>query len=870
MRAIVFPKAILLLTIIGLCASPIALASDEDTSSADQHHGYNGVFTGPYLNRVAFPIGAMGAGMFCLEGTGAISHLSVRNKPDLFNTPHTYAALCVLGENNIAKVLEGPVPTWRIFGLEGTGNGASGSNFGLPRFEDCSFLARFPFGIVKLKDDEVPLDVEITGWNPFTPGDADNSCLPVGALEYEFKNSTDREVRAVFSFNTKNFMAKEEEGDSTEAVESDSIGAIDGGFVLSEIGDSDHPENEGYFAAFIVGDKAVVDHCWFKGDWWDPVTLAWKNIQEGVLMDNPPIECSAPGASLFVPFTLGPGQEKTIRLLVAWYVPVTDMRYGEDPESPECCSVSAKAGCCSRPTEAENLETYMPWYIGRFKGIGELAEYWRTHYSKLREKSEIFSDTFYDTTLPPEVIEAVAANLTILKSTTMLRQKDGRLWCWEGSSEAIGCCHGSCTHVWNYAQALSHLFPDLERTLRQTEFNESQNAEGHQTFRAALPIRPVAHTFHAASDGQLGGIMKVYREWRISGDWTWLRSMWPKVKTSLDYCIKTWDPRGHGVLEEPHHNTYDIEFWGPDGMCTSFYLGALTAAIKMGEALSEDVTRYQSLLEKGKKYLENDLFDGEYFYQRIQTEGLDTEFVPLDMTANGSGYQDVVALLNKEGPKYQYGTGCLSDVVLGFWIARMCGLDEIVDVAKVRSTLKAIHKYNLKHDLTDFANPQRPAFAMGAEGGLLLCTWPKGGALSLPFVYSNEVWTGIEYQVASHLMLEGMVDEGLEIVRICRDRYDGRIRNPFNEYECGHWYARAMSSYGLIQGLTGVRYDAVDKTLYIDSRIGDNFRSFISTATGFGTVGLKDGKPFVEMKSGSLDVEKVIVSGKETSLEKTN
>ena len=134
---------------------------------------------------------------------------------------------------------------------------------------------------------------------------------------------------------------------------------------------------------------------------------------------------------------------------------------------------------------------------------------------------------------------------------------------------------------------------------------------------------------------------------------------------------------------------------------------------------------------------------------------------------------------------------------------------------KIASHLKSVHKYNLKTDLSNHANPQRPSYACGKEGGLLICTWPKGGELSLPFVYSDEVWTGIEYQVASHLMLMGMVEEGLDIVRACRDRYDGRIRNPFNEYECGHWYARAMSSYALLQGLSGARYDAVEKMLYL-------------------------------------------------------
>ncbi|UCE47948.1 MAG: hypothetical protein JSW47_20410, partial [Phycisphaerales bacterium] len=517
--------------------------------------------------------------------------------------------------------------------------------------------------------------------------------------------------------------------------------------------------------------------------------------------------------------------------------------------------------CCPSPT-------YVPWYAGRFKDIKEVSRYWRRNYDDLRGKTSRFTDTFYDSTLPAEVVEAVAANLTILKSPTVLRQTNGRLWCFEGCSDERGCCHGSCTHVWNYAQAIPHLFPSLERTLRETEFNESQDDRGHQTFRSALPIRPTTHDYHAASDGQLGGIMKVYREWRICGDTPWLKQLWPKVKISLDYCINTWDPRGKGVLEEPHHNTYDIEYWGPDGHCSSFYLGALAAAIEMGTALEDDVWRYRDLLAKGKTFLETELFNGEYFYQKIQTQGLNAVFRPLDSSHNGSGYSHIVKMLNTQGPKYQYGTGCLSDGVLGIWIGHMAGLGEIVDAEKVRSHLRAVHKYNLKHDLSDHANPQRPAFALGRDGGLLLCTWPRGGQLSIPFVYSDEVWTGIEYQVASHLMIEGMVREGLEIVQVCRDRYDGRVRNPFDEYECGHWYARALSSYGLLQGLTGLRYDAVDRKLYVNSRIGDNFRCFFSTESGFGTIGLKDGKPFMEIRSGELDVREVEVSGKRLSLQK--
>jgi hypothetical protein len=277
----------------------------------------------------------------------------------------------------------------------------------------------------------------------------------------------------------------------------------------------------------------------------------------------------------------------------------------------------------------------------------------------------------------------------------------------------------------------------------------------------------------------------------------------------------------------------------------------------MAEEVGDDPAPYQALLDKGAAFVGSELWNGEYMIQQVQWQGLRAADPTQQQGWNVNYSPEAVELLNKEGPKYQYGTGCLSDGVLGAWIAACSGVDEFLDREQVRSHLLSVHKYNLKHDLSEHANPQRPTYAAGKEGGLLLCTWPKGGALTLPFVYSDEVWTGIEYQVASHLMMMGHADEGLEIVRTVRDRYDGRVRNPFNEYECGHFYARAMASYGLLQGMTGVWYDAVDKVLTLKpSRPGD-FRAFLCTATGYGTVGVRDGAPFVEVRHGTIPYERI-------------
>ena len=828
-------------------------------ASGKNKRPYNTAYKGEYLNRVAFPIGGLGAGMFCMEGTGAISHMSVRNKPEIFNEPGMFAAISVKGIKNGAKLLEGPVPDWKKFGQRDAGNGLGGSTTGLPHFRNASFNVKFPFAYLDISDADLPFKVQVTGWSPFIPTDDDNSSLPVGSMEYKFTNTGKVTAEAIFSYNSKNFL-KIDQGENP-------IRSIQNGFILSEAGTNEKPYKTS-FAISTDDDATVVDHCWFRGGWWDPVTMAWNTVKNGEAKAVAPVDKDAPGASLFVPFTIAPGKEKTIRVMMAWYTPDSEQTYGKMGERKENCDPAS--GCCNSPADIGldkydkdfDGKFYKPWYSSRFSSVEEVAAYWKQQYDILKKNSTLFKNAFYASSLPPEVIEAVAANLTILKSPTVMRQYDGRLWNFEGCGDSGGCCHGSCTHVWNYAQAISHLFPALERSLRNTEFCESQDEKGHQNFRAVLPIKPASHDFHAAADGQLGGIMKVYREWRISGDSNWLKKIFPMVQKSIDYCINTWDPRHKGVIEEPHHNTYDIEFWGPDGMHTSFYLGSLNAITAMGKFLGKDVSKYQELLASGKKMIETELYDGEYFIQKIKVEGLTAQNPTVVQSFGGEYSKEAKELLEKEGPKYQYGKGCLSDGVLGAWISRMCGLDDTIDKTKIKSHLLAVYKYNLKENLSEHANPQRPAYALGDEGGLLLCSWPKGGKLSLPFVYSDEVWTGIEHQVASHLMLMGHVKEGLDILRASRSRYDGRIRNPFNEYECGHWYARALSSYGYLQALTGVRYDAVDKTLYIDSKVGD-FTSFLSTETGFGTISLKAGKPSLKTFYGRIEVSKTIVSGKQ-------
>ena len=830
-------------------------------------HRYNSDYAGASLERVAFPLGGIGAGMVCIEGSGALSHVSLRHHPDVRNEPLVFQAIHLRGVRDGTRLLEGPVPGWKLMHPWGgqSGSGGGGKSYGLPRFAQARMLPRFPFARIALSDPDLPIEAEIEAWSPFVPLCSNDSSLPVAALEVRIRNRTDAPIDAVYSFHARNFMAVEppKSGGSgsgccgggspkpqTVAGPPRGVHALDDGFVLWQPGNPGRAFDQGAFCARVAGESVAVDAAWFRGGWYDALSMVWKGIAAGSVLRNPGHQEGAPspGGSLAVPFRLEARAERVIRLLMCWHVPKSDIRAPRDEAATEGTSCGCQTEAC-----------HEPWYASRFADVRAVADAWAREYPRLRQESEKFREALYGTTLPPEVVEAVAANLAILKTPTVLRQADGRLWCFEGCSDATGCCYGSCTHVWNYAQAIPHLFPDLERSLRETEFGDGQDPQGHQSFRVPIPIRGATHQAFAAADGQLGGVVKVYRDWRISGETAWMKRLWPRVRASMEYCIRTWDPRRRGVLEEPHHNTYDIEFWGPDGMCASFYLAALEAACRMGREAGEDVGPFQELLARGRKALESELWNGEYFQQNVTWQGLaagdPTAVKPLAGEAYSS--PEALELLRREGPKYQYGPGCLSDGVLGFWLAAVSGIEGLCDDRKTASHLRSVFRYNFRSDLSLHANPQRPTYAVGTEGGLLLCSWPRGGELSLPFPYAKEVWTGIEYQVASHLMLSGMVEEGLAVVRAARDRYDGSVRNPFDEIECGHWYARAMSSYGLIQGLTGIRYDAVDRVLYVHPRISGDFRSFLCTAQGYGHVGVRDGKVLVEVASGKITVERI-------------
>ncbi|MDB5327214.1 MAG: hypothetical protein JWM57_2783 [Phycisphaerales bacterium] len=800
------------------------------------------------LAQIAMPMGGLGSGCICLNGIGGLHDFSIRNRPATTAVPDNhgvsdaaFALVRIKGAKPVTLLVEGQLPRSWIYdrGLQSQGYRKGGQD-GLPRFRHSTFRSEYPFGHVHLTDPDVPIDITLTGWSPLVPLDERASSFPCAILDYTIKNTSRRAVSFEFSYHVSHWAPSAAGTDTTRTT------VIPNGVSLYNC-DPAEAETFGSAALSVIGHKPTIKASWFRGGWFDAISVLWRECASGRFEPTGATTTDRPGrngASILVKVRLEPGESVTIPIILTWHFP--NVHYGAGQSQSV---VQLGRG---------NVPLWKPWYTTQWADAAAVAADIHANYESLRRRTAAFKDALYSSTMPAAALDAVAANLAILKSPTILRQANGNVWAWEGCFTGIGCCHGSCTHVWNYAQALPHLFPSLERTLREQELERSMDDIGHVTFRAALPDGPVDHAFHAAADGQLGGILKLWRDWHISGDHEWLARLYPLAKRSLSFSVDHWDPQRKGLLSEPHHNTYDIEFWGPDGMCTSIYLNALVAMADLADACGDRTFAVdcRALARRGSAAAEKLLFNGSYYAQKVQWTQLKDRTVA-DRIAAGDPSDPEIALLSKEGPKYQYAGGCLADGIIGAWMAELYGIPSPLNSRHILTHLQSVFKHNFKSSLLRHANCQRSGYAVGDEPGLLLCTWPKGKAPTLPFPYADEVWTGVEYQVASHLLLHGQRAAAVKIIDAVRSRYDGITRNPFNEYECGSYYARAMSSYSLLQAFSGIRYSAVDRTLHVRPDKASPIQSFLSTATGYGAVRVDSRFLTITLLEGSLAISTI-------------
>jgi non-lysosomal glucosylceramidase len=422
---------------------------------------------------------------------------------------------------------------------------------------------------------------------------------------------------------------------------------------------------------------------------------------------------------------------------------------------------------------------------------------------------------------------------------------------WEGIHDRVGSCFGSCTHVWNYEQATAFLFGDLARNMRKIEFGVSIDSTGLMSFRTNLPLT-APRWGKAAADGQMGTIMKMYRDWQLSGDDAFLKKYWPEVKKALEFCwIKNgWDGDENGVMEGCQHNTMDVDYYGPNPQMELWYLGALRAGEEMAKYLGDKVfaKKCMRLFESGSAWTDKNLFNGEYYIQKIMPP----------MKAENINYLLAAGAPSRDwsNPDFQLGKGCLVDQLVGQYMAHVCGLGYLVDSAHIATTLKSIMKYNYRDDMYSHFNHLR-SYVFDDESALLMAGYPYERP-EYPFPYYNEVMTGFEYVAAIGMLYEGQTDNGLLCIKNIRDRFNGQKRNPFDEIECGHHYARAMASWAGILATTGFHYSGVKKSMAFTSKPGTYFWS---NGYAWGTCKVENMKATLAVLSGQVILSEFTLTG---------
>ena len=759
-------------------------------------------YTGEKLARVALPVGGIGTGTVSLTGWGAWRHWEVANRPAKGFTPVGQGRAAPLfalhaarrGEAPVTRLLEGPLPVGEWEGQEG----APMPNAGLPRFRRCKFHAAYPLGQVELADPAVPLRATLQVLNPLVPGDSESSGLPVAFVRIVLRNAARVPVRAAVVAALPNFIGM----DGFELQLDDFRGKLNPagakgnfntwretaglrGVVLDSRGvASDHPAR-GTLALATTATRGVTHRTgWLEHGWSDALLEFWDDFAADGKLEEHTTQSDTPTASLAVAVEVPPAGERSIDFVLAWHF----------PNRP---SWSAPAG--QTPALVGNH------YCTRFPDAWAAAAMAAAQWPELEAATVAFVRSVAESSLPPEVREAALSNLSTLRSQTCFRTADGRFYGWEGCFDRKGSCHGSCTHVWNYEHATAHLFPDLARAMREVELSDyTMDADGLMAFRVALPLQPGTSWKLAAADGQMGCLLKLHREWRLSGDTAWLRTLWPHARRALEFAWQPggWDADQDGVMEGCQHNTMDVEYFGPNPQMASWYLGALRAAAAMARALGETefAAKCDDLAARGRAWVDANLFNGDYYEHQIRPPG-SWDQVRSGLAA-GMGAKDPA------NPDYQLGAGCLVDQLAGQVNAHFEDLGHVLDPEHEREALRAVLAHNRRVGFEGHFNHMR-SYVLGGETALLMASYPRGNRPARPFPYYTEVMTGFEYCVALHLLQEGMLRDALKVVRDIRARYDGRKRNPFDEAECGHHYARALASWGLIPALTGCHWSAL-------------------------------------------------------------
>ncbi|HEY3936613.1 MAG TPA: GH116 family glycosyl-hydrolase [Bryobacteraceae bacterium] len=777
---------------------------------------YPRVFTGRQLAMIAFPLGGVGAGSVSLGGRGQLRDWEIFNRADKGNNL-SYALPAIWAQignaKPVAHVLEARYqPPYQ--GQDGLG---SQNAPGLSRLASARFTGEFPFARIDFEDRSLPVHVSLEAFTPFIPHEPDDSGLPIAVLRYHVVNPNPRAARVGIAWSIDNPVAAHGSAQPRAAEDKRTneyrSGPALSGLLMTNPALAETDTFHGSFALATLGQgdaKLSYLRGWPAGRWWNSPLLFWDDFSaDGELGPEAP-RMNAVGA-LCLTRNIAANQSAIYEFLLAWHFP---------NRTPARCGWRAPKG--------EENTVIGNWYATRFPDAWAAAEYAAGRLDDLEARSRVFAKSFRESTIPSALLDGASANLSTLATTTCFRTADGEFHGFEGVDDKLGCCFGNCTHVWNYETSTAHLFPSFARSLRKSAFGFSLDDQGAMHFRQVLPDGKERSGF-AAADGQMGQIVHAYLDWVLSGDRAWLRDLWPRIRKAIEFAWIPggWDANRDGVMEGVQHNTYDVEFYGPNPQCGIYYLAALRACEEMARAVGEAefAAECRRLFESGSHWVDANLFNGNFYEQHVQPFRKDQIAASLrsDMGAD-----------DPEHPEYQIGKGCLVDQLIGQYLADVSGLGPLLAPEKIQRTLESVYRYNYKRSLTAHDNVQR-TFALNDEAALVVCDYGVAPRPRIPFPYFAEVFTGLEYSTASHMLFAGMTNQGIECITSIRRRYDGERRNPWDEAECGHHYARAMAAWSGILAASGFHYHGGERRVSIAPKSNlSEFRCFWSTGTGWG------------------------------------
>ncbi len=647
-------------------------------------------------------------------------------------------------------------------------------------WDEVAFEATYPVGTVRYSEKNLPISIILHAYSPFIPLDQDNSGLPASILTIRVKNEDLSAVKVTITGYLENKTGIRSAKATinrrvNEAKSEHNMASVLESIEIMNEKSRDMEQNSDFGTMCIAlldsGGKAYPDY--------NPDTMEYqvgdkttKPIQELLI--------GAVETTLFVK----PKNTARADFVISWYFPNLKI----DPT---------------------RIKDHGRYYQNEYISALEVAQYIRDNFEQLSSKTRLWMRTWRDSTLPHWFLERTLVTADTLATTNCHRFSSGRFWAWEG----VGCCGGTCTHVWQYAHSVGRLFPFLERDTRErVDLGIAMQPDGGIIFRAEEESRP-------AIDGQAGTVLRIYREHQMSPDNAFLKRNWNKIKKAIEFILNQ-DKDGDGMEDTPMENTLDAVWDGE----ISWIVGLCIAGVRAGQAMAEEMgdtafsKRCADYVKKGSVNMDKYLFNGEYYIHRPDKE--------------------------KGRAKLGSYNTCHIDQVFGQSWAHQVGLGYIQDPKKIKLALQSLWKYNYTPDVGPYIATHKGGrpYALAGEGGMMMNTNPKnedkpyGDNVTWQLGYFHECMSGFEYQVAAHMIAEGMIDEGLVLVRSIHDRYHASKRNPYNEIECSDHYARAMASYGAFITACGFEYHGPKGYMrFAPKWNSEKFKVPFTAAEGWGT-----------------------------------